>query len=534
MGNRVSYTFIASDRFSAAARRIRMQTERMRKGFRGLKVDVAAASASMTRLGQKMKSTSVVAGAAAVGTLKAFGDLEKGVANVITLLDDEVATEKYSGRLKILAEDAVRAGFSIQDSTKGLFDTVSALGAGEKAFRAFEISQKLAKGGVTDLSIAVDGITSVVKAYGDDVTDADEVANAFFTAQKKGKTTVGSLASNIGKVAPIAKNMGVSFQELLAVMSQLTLGGLSTEEASTALRGVLNSLQKPSIGAAKTLKKLGVPMRVTGVRAAGLTETLKLLTEATEKDADALALAIPNVRALTGAASLGAKELANVDEIMRRIGVDFKEGTGLNQAATLQMSTFNDEMARTWGSIKILGAHIGASLVPVVKAIGWFVRKLTAGFDLLPRFIKPVVGFLLGIFAIAAPVLAFFGKFSVVMVAIGKGIAAVAAAVGAVVAGAGIALVAIIAAVVAGLALVIWKWEYISGKIIEFKDKLKGFFGGDVGNVDVVGSADVSQTAKSEHVLTVKAPKGTVESIKTKTSGLVSGLSQGVNMQEAM
>jgi TP901 family phage tail tape measure protein len=186
-----------------------------------------------------MRGVSLAAGASAAGSLKAFGDIEKGVTNVTTLLDDDAAVVKYRGRIEELSKEAVLAGFSIEDSNKALFDSVSALGAGDRAWQAFNVAQKLAKGGVTTLGSSVDGLTTLMAAYKDSNLTAEAAANILFTAQKKGKITVEELNANLGKVLPTAKLAGIGADQVAAATAQLTLGGLNAEEATTALKGAI-------------------------------------------------------------------------------------------------------------------------------------------------------------------------------------------------------------------------------------------------------------------------------------------------------
>lgn len=526
MPNRVTFTFTASDRYTAVARRMAKATQRVRVNMKLAARQAKKLGVETTKLGKKMKSTSLVAGAAAVSTLKTFGDLEQGVANVLTLLDDSAAVARFRGRIQGAAQDAVTLGFSVQDSTKALFDTVSALGANDAAFKAFEVSQRLAKAGVTDLSVAVDGVTSLMNAYGAETTSAELVANAFFTAQKKGKTTVALLASNIGKVAPIAKTAGIGLEELLATTAQLTLGGLSTEEATTALRQAIAALLKPGKDAEKVLKAMGVPVGATQIRAAGLGATLSKLAVVSERYPDLLSQAIPNIRAFTAAASLQEAELANIQAIVRQVNVDMKEGTGLTAAYNLQMGTFNENMAQALGEVKLLASTIGEGLAPVVKVLGVVIGAVARGIRALGPVASKIIGFFLGVTAIAAPVLIFLGKFGVVLAAIGTAIAGVLASP--------IALIGIlVAAFLAVVSMVLVKFDAIKEGFSSLKDKALGLIGfGDA--AEVKGTGELTSRAKAEVDLNIAAPRGVVESVKARTSGDRGGLDLGVALAEAL
>jgi TP901 family phage tail tape measure protein len=346
------------------------------------------------RVGREMRNKLTLPIVAGIGlSLKAFGDLEAGITDTINLLNKE-DVPKFSKRIEEAAKSGVSFGFSIADSNKALFDSVSALGAGEQAFEVFAVAQKLAIGGSADLSVAVDGITSVVNAYGRELTDASEVANAFFSAQKAGKTTVALLSSNIGKVAPIAKLAGVGFKELLAATAQLTLGGLSTEEATTALGGALQAIIKPTKESAKILKKFNIPASASEIRMKGLRFTLEQLGKAAKKNPDLIAQMIPNIRALRAVGNITDETLQGFDQTLQNIADDIKNGTGLNEAYLRSLNTLNRVAARTFGEVKLLSGAFGKALLPEAKAVLKKINEITEGFKKLSPEMRRTIALL--------------------------------------------------------------------------------------------------------------------------------------------
>lgn len=339
----------------------------------------------------------IIGALTAVGTfvpLKQFADWEKGIMSVYTLMS-KGDIEQFGSKLKDISKEAVRMGFAVEDANKGLFDTISALGASDKSLSLYKQSMILAKGGCTDLSIAIDGMTSVVNAYGRETTDATKVAESFYTAQQYGKTTVGELASNVGKVAPIAKAAGIGFDELLATMSALTLGGLKTDEATTALRGALSSLIKPSKEAEETLQSLGVPYGMMQIRQKGLRYTLEKLNEAQKKHPELMAQAIPNIKAFTAVMALSSDKLEIVDNIMTDIGKNMTSGNGLMSAFKNMGKTGSATMAKVSGEMTAamieLGEVLAPYLLPLVRAFGELVRKLA---ELSPKIVPVIDGFI--------------------------------------------------------------------------------------------------------------------------------------------
>ena len=522
-GNRVSYTFFASDKFSAVARKIAASTEVVRGKMRGLEAQLKRIDKSASvSLGRKLRGVSLAAGVAAGASLKAFGDLEAGVLNVTTLLEDDAAVAKYRGQIRGMIEDTVLEGFSIEDASSAVFDNVKALGAGEKSFKAFSAAQILARSTNTEIGTAVRGVSSILKAYGLETTDATKVTDAFVIAQRKG-IKVEDMAEAIAKVAPLAAQAGIGFEELFATTAQLASKGMAPGDAVNATKAAIVALIKPGKTAEKMFRALGVPVGVAEIKSAGLAATLGKLAVVGQKYPDIMDQLIPNVRALTAAASLGAPELAAIKKTMGEMGAG---GAALGALAK-QESSFNDALGDTLGSVRILGSMIGEGLAPVLRVVGFLLRGMVSGLRALGPIAGPILAGIIGIAAAAAPVLIFFGKFLAVAKLIGVGIAAAFS-------WPVLAIVALAAAVGAAVYFVVKNFDAIAAKAAALKNAVAGFLGFGSGSVDVgiKGAADQIRSQTDINVL-LSAPKGAVQSVKTSTSGDTSGLNLGVNMAGA-
>ena len=171
----VSYTVLAIDKFTNVARKVKNAAKKYENTMKGLRKTMLRVSKSMGKLGQKMigigQAMALRITAPALAAVAAYSKFESGLTNVLTLLDQGQVKE-FGKDLEKVQEMAVKMGFSIDDSSKALFDNISALGASKSSIATFKEAQKLAIAGVTDLSISVDGLTSIMNAYGKDTTNA--------------------------------------------------------------------------------------------------------------------------------------------------------------------------------------------------------------------------------------------------------------------------------------------------------------------------------------------------------------------------
>jgi len=189
-------------------------------------------------------------------------------------LDKTMATASYN---------VVSAGFADISDQMGILKTAS----------------RAAIAGVTDVNTAAKAITQTINAYGKTAKDAGRISDILFATVKGGVTTFDELAQNMGAVNAIAAQAGLEFEEVAAALAVLTQGGLNTAEASTALKSLIVAVGAAS-GESKTkLDELGISLDQ------GLQPALVALAEAGEYGISALKEMIPNVRAVTAAASAG-------------------------------------------------------------------------------------------------------------------------------------------------------------------------------------------------------------------------------------
>ena len=396
----------------AALKDVQRSNENTKKSVSSLNLDLKKTGDTLSSIRKKasIAFAGITGGILAFGN--AFGKFEKTLTNVFTLLDDDTL-KKYSKELENASKTAIRDfGFSIEDTNKALFNAVSSGVSAGKANQFLQETAKLAIGGVTSLSAAVKGTTAVMNAYGVGTEETQKITSAFFTAQKFGSTDVELLTSSIGKVAPIAKQAGIGYQELLAATAQLTLGGISTEESTTALASAIAGLIKPSEQARKVLEEFQVPIGATNIQSAGFTETLRALAVAADKDSDALAEMIPNINALKAIASLGNKELDNMDKILKEINIDFGEGSSSSKAFEKNIETFSGSMAQFRGTLTVASIELGEALVPAILNVKNVIQSAVTWFSSLDKEAKQATATFILTAAGVSGILAVFGLFA--------------------------------------------------------------------------------------------------------------------------
>ncbi|MCP4178084.1 MAG: phage tail tape measure protein [bacterium] len=272
------------------------------------------------------------------------------VGNLFGATGDQV--KGMSDQVKNLSNEMPVA---TQDLAEGLFDVVSAgIEVGE-SMDFLAVSAKLAVAGVTDVKTAVDGLTSVINAYGLEANRAEDIANLFFEAQKLGKTTIAELSSTIGRLAPIAKAAGLSLEDMFASVSTLTTAGIKTDEAITSMRATLTAIIAPGDEAATVAKMLGFDFSVTALKAKGLVKFLQELKQKTGGNVEIMQKLVPQIRALQGVLALAGEQAENFarnqEDLTDRAGV-------LTAAYKTQAETVGAKWTVMLNNLKNLGLDV--------------------------------------------------------------------------------------------------------------------------------------------------------------------------------
>lgn len=221
--------------------------------------------------------------AGAVASVHAFAGFERQMNEVFTLMPG------ISGQAMDTMTDQVR-DFSREfavlptEVVPALYQSLSAGVPPGNVFEFLETAQKAAAAGVTDLTTAVDGITSVVNAYGADVLSATNASDLMFTAVRLGKTNFEELSASLFNVTPTAAALGVSFGDVTAALAAMTAQGVPTSVATTQLRQLFVELSKEGSTTSAVFREIAGKSFADFIAAGGNTQTALQLLERHARD----------------------------------------------------------------------------------------------------------------------------------------------------------------------------------------------------------------------------------------------------------
>ena len=347
--------------------------------------DDKEAQAALDRVDKKVQDVTsafakwgvAMSAATAAFSIKEATEFETKMAEVSTLLDDTSGLEGMEQAVKDLA---ITYGQFPDDQVASLYSIISAgAESSAEAIQTLEAANRLAIGGVTEVAIAADGLTSALNAYGEEAGTVVDVSDAMFVAMKAGKTTIGELSGSLGNVAPIAAEAGVSLDELLGATAALTKTGATTSVSMNGLRQVISSVLKPTSEAQKEAKLLGIEFNSAALQSQGLQGFLENLKKATGGNKDSLTQLFGSVEALGPVFALTGSQAGAFSEIM----ADMENKAGATDAAFSKMDeTGGQAFARLKATGEVLAITMGNELLPAVADLANFlIGPTTAGIN---------------------------------------------------------------------------------------------------------------------------------------------------------
>lgn len=332
---------------------------------------------------EKNRRGLLAAGAASIafGTMavRAAADFDKGMREVNTLINFSNADlNLLGGEVRELSKEF---GINAVDATKALYSAISAGQEPAEAIKFLGVAAKTSIGGITDLETAVDGLTSIVNAYGMESSETQDVADIMFTTMRRGKTTIGELSDFFFQAAPVSSALGVTFKELSAAITTLTLSGTPTRVAMTQIRSAMVSLAKPTKEMEGLFEAVGYESGLAAMRSDGLVGALNKLQDESGATEVEFIKAVGSIESLAAVMGLTGKNTGAFLESME--AMENAAGEVDRAYATMADST-SQSFAIMTASMQDAKIEIGENLAPALEEAAAAATKASEAIASLP------------------------------------------------------------------------------------------------------------------------------------------------------
>jgi TP901 family phage tail tape measure protein len=310
----------------------------------------------------------------AMQKVAAIGDLSK---NQFTALREEA---KRLGSLQGLNSSASEAADAMKELTAAGLDSNEVLKATHGVLVLAETDQLSTARAAEIATIALNG-------FGLEASKMGHITDVLAASAAKGALSVNDMGETLKYVAPVAKAVGLSLEEVSALTIALSDAGIKGSAAGTSLRQSMASLLNPTKEAEGILQSYNVTVSdgKGGIR--NFIDILADLRRAGLTTADAMTLV--GTEAGTGFVSL----LGKSDEELRKLvtGLEKADGAGQKMASTMNQG-LNAQIKQMQSAFEGLAIAIGDTglLTGITQIVTMFAGLVSKVAQLPPPVLKVV------------------------------------------------------------------------------------------------------------------------------------------------
>lgn len=278
---------------------------------------------------------------------------------------------------------------------------------GAAAMDALEMSAKASAAGMGSTVEIADAVSSAMNAYAESGLTAANATDVLVATAREGKAEPAELAGQMGKLLPIASELGISFQDVGGAIATLSLKGNDAAASSTLLQNVMQKLLRPSQQAQEALAGVGISVDdIRGMIAEkGLLGTLETLKASLGESG--FVRFWEDAQAVQGALGIVG---GDIDATRDRFAA-LNDSTGdTDEAFGKWAETMGAKNAQAFAQFQVAMIRLGDVLAPIAADVASFAASVVEGFSKLPKPVQTFVLALAGVAAALGPILSVGGR----------------------------------------------------------------------------------------------------------------------------
>lgn len=382
---------------------------------------LAQAEAGLVSLGNGMRDIGVAMSVAFTAPLTAFlntsyqaFDKFQTAMNATGSLIDNVSKES----MKSLSDLAISLGSTTKFSALEAADAMKELAAAgyqtQTIMSALPGVINLAAAGGINLAEATNIAVGVMGGFNIPASKMEYAASLIAKAANVSAISITDLGYTFKYIAPIAKGVGLSFEEISGAAAIMGNSFIRAEQAGTSLRGIVARLVDPSRENAEAFKRLGLQI----FDATGKMNSLADIIGQFEKKG----LQARDIIKLFGQeAGVGMVALLNKgsDALVKMTNTMANAGNEAERVAKERLRGFSGELMLLRSNLSTFAVEAFAPLekygIMVTDAFGAILsagRSLVKGFSELPPAVQDIVVVFTALVGVVGPAMALFGQFA--------------------------------------------------------------------------------------------------------------------------
>lgn len=297
----------------------------------------------------------------------------RNMINTVIDLEDEfkkfqAITQTTDTEVGSFRDQLLKVGEASRYSIRDLTETATVLGqtglSAEAVVKVLPSITNLATASGSSLKEATDVITAAMGAYNMQASQASDVADTMTAALNRTKLNMTQLAQGISVSANIARDAGISFNELTSVIASLAQAGIkSGSTIGTGTRQLIQELEAPSDKLKTTLSALGISLKDVDIKSQSLIGVLENLREKGFGTSEAL-------RALDLRAAAAFSALTGRLDRVKQL----QEAMLLTSASSEGAAKAGESLSATWQRTMNVATELAIKgFAPVIEGLKGFV-----------------------------------------------------------------------------------------------------------------------------------------------------------------
>ena len=372
---------------------------RLNKRLKESQVSTSKLGAGMDFLGKKFKSFAAytIAAATTAATLgTAFKLFTTNIEYSQALKDVQAITSATTQELAMMDTKIREVAGSTKFSASEIAEGMKMLGqtgfSAQESIQAIEAISNLATGTLSSMSTSVEIVTTALRVFQKDASEAAHVSDVFTNAVNNSKLTIEKIKTAFNYLGPLARNAGMALEDTTSVLMVLANAGVRASSSATGFRRVLQQLIQPSQDMKDAILGAGYAIEDFDIQSNDMGDVIGRLGDIVGNSGDALKLF--GLRGSTVASALVTQGVPAFEKM--RNAVD-RQGTAAKNAA-IQVEGLGIKYKQIKDKASNLALAVGdAGLNGVLHVFADVVR---AGIDAVTAFVSlPVIKYVVGISA---------------------------------------------------------------------------------------------------------------------------------------
>ena len=376
---------------------------------RNLDRAMATGAQRASQIGDKMTAGVTLPMVAAGGAAVKLGiDLDTTFSRMVGLAG--VPAGEIDGLKESVLGLAGETGRAPQELADALYDAASAGLTSAQAMDAVEIAARGAAAGMGTTGEIVGLVASATAAYGAANIDAAKATDILTATIRAGRADPTELAGTLGRILPIAAQLGVGFDEVGGAVAYLSNVFGDTGRTVTAVSGLLVKMVSPSQQGRDALEEMGTSAEElqSAIDERGLMGALELLREkGFAGNQQALRALFDDIEGYQGALALLNDESGSLAGTMQEVA---GSSGALGEAFSNAAETDGFKLQQAVAKIQTALIDLGGQIAPFVALVATGIGTVADVFGALPDGVQTAVLAFGALLAAVGPLLSIGGR----------------------------------------------------------------------------------------------------------------------------